>query len=546
MLPDQAYEALIDAVGQENVSREPVVLDGYAWQPTFNYNPELWMERPSAVVLPGSTEEVRQTILVCNEYGLKFKALSTGWCVTAAPWCEGVVILDLRRMNRILEIDEKNMYVVVEPCAIGAQIQAEVMRYGLNIHMIGAGCISSPLASATSFMGHGWDGIYMSYSPRNVLGVEWVLPSGKVLKLGTPGSGLGWFSGDGPGPSLRGIMRGAIGACGGVGVFTKCALKLFNWPGPPVVEAEGLGLDTKTELPQHFKVYLCFLPDWDSFADSMYEIGEAEIGYIINKNALGLLLSVIFPRLTRKIAKRKAIKETVDVLKNEFEIILAGNSEREISYQVEVLEDIISRNGGFLFDLGDNPLVGIFWWGLVRNYAPPILFRPGGQFMTLFGSDDSFDSQVTAARLGERIKKEWLEKDLIYDDLGDTSWMHIFENGMWGHCEVPFIFDPRNRRQVEAVMPEAIESVMASLEKNLGVGMLAMEPLIRKIASPMQGNYNKWQKEFQRIIDPRGAADSALYTGEAEIDLSTIDPNKLQKMTEIIMKNLWTESGPPR
>jgi glycolate oxidase len=78
----------------------------------------------------------------------------------------------------------------------------------------------------------------MSYSPRNVLGVEWVLPDGELLRLGTPGCGEGWFSGDGPGPSLRGIMRGASGAFGGLGVFTACDIKLFKCPGTPAKKAE--------------------------------------------------------------------------------------------------------------------------------------------------------------------------------------------------------------------------------------------------------------------------------------------------------------------
>ncbi len=235
MISDEAYEALQETVGEENVSREPAVLDSYAWQPFLNEDPELWTSRPEVVILPASTEEVQAVVKACGKHGLKFKALCTGWGVHAGPTSEGVVQIDLRRMDRILEIDEKNMYAVVEPYVSGAQLQAEVMKRGLNTHLIGAGPVCSPLASATSMHGVGHDGIYMSYSPRNVLGVEWVLPTGEVLYLGTPGSGMDWFCGDGPGPSLRGIMRGSSGAFGGLGGFTKCALKLSPWPGPTAI-----------------------------------------------------------------------------------------------------------------------------------------------------------------------------------------------------------------------------------------------------------------------------------------------------------------------
>ena len=56
------------------------------------------------------------------------KPASTAWCDTAQALQKGVIVLDLRRMNRILEIDEKNMFAVVEPYVIGAQLQAEVMK----------------------------------------------------------------------------------------------------------------------------------------------------------------------------------------------------------------------------------------------------------------------------------------------------------------------------------------------------------------------------------------------------------------------------------
>ena len=122
VLTDEAYRDLEEAVGPENVSREPGVLDGYAWQPTINDDPAKWVKRPVAVVLPASTEEVQAVVRACNRHSLRFKAFSTGWGVWCGPTYDNVVQVDLRRMNRILEIDEKNMYAVVEPYAIAAQI----------------------------------------------------------------------------------------------------------------------------------------------------------------------------------------------------------------------------------------------------------------------------------------------------------------------------------------------------------------------------------------------------------------------------------------
>ncbi len=123
------------------------------------------------------------------------------------------------------------------------------------------------------------------------------------------------------------------------------------------------------------------LPDWESLGNTFYDIGEAEIGYILNKTATGLLLTVMLPRLTGKLAGYGALRTAVDDLKHDCQIVLAGSSVRELDYQAEVLEEIVRSNGGILLDLGDLPLAGLFWWGFIRNYIPPILFRPGGHFL---------------------------------------------------------------------------------------------------------------------------------------------------------------------
>ena len=104
MLPEEVYKKLEEAVSPENVSQELAVLDGYAWQPSFNVDPDIWIPRPEAVVLPASTAEVQTVVRLCNEHGVKYKPFSTGWGAHAGPTSEGVIQIDLRRMDRILEI----------------------------------------------------------------------------------------------------------------------------------------------------------------------------------------------------------------------------------------------------------------------------------------------------------------------------------------------------------------------------------------------------------------------------------------------------------
>ncbi len=546
MISDEAYRELEEAVGKENASREPAVLDGYAWQPTINDDPKKWVKRPVAVVLPASTQEVQEVVRTCNRHGLKFKAFSTGWGVYSAPTADNVVQIDLRRMDKIIEIDEKNMFAVVEPYVCGAQLQAEAMKRGLNTHIIGAGPVCSPLASATSGWGVGWDGVYMSYSPRNLLGVEWVTPTGEVIRIGTPGSEVGWFCGDGPGPSLRGIIRGSTGALSGLGVFTKAALKLYNWPGPPNMNVDGILLDAMVEIPEHLRFYLLTFPDRKRLADAVYQLGDYELGYLATRTSPGSFIYSFAPHLLKKIARTRALRALLTrTLKYSFVVVLFGNSPGEIDYQEAVLRRILDEHGGMGLDFTKaSPLGSMALMNFLRSTAIPLVFRMGGSFSTALDRNDTWDTQLEWAEVGERIKQKWIDRGGILDDMADNPFMALYENNTWAHCEEIFQFDTRDPKHLESLEPIFVEFSIAAIEQ-------CMEPLsatdarLRKIISPLMGHYNKWQRAISEAFDPAQAADSGMYTGEVDFDLSRIDPQLREKLEQLVASKTWTRSGPP-
>jgi len=282
---EEAYAEMEEAVGPENISKDPAVLDSYACHATYLGVPApgmlrgIWWNRASAVVLPGSTEEVQQIVQICNKYKIRYKAHSTGQYPPAFPQDKDGITIDLRRMNRIIEINEENMYALVEPYVTQAEIFVECMRHGMVPHMIDAGASISPLASITSVGGNGDSSISRGYNERNGLGLEWVLPTGELVRLGSPMTpNAGWFSGDGPGPSLLGAIRGETGAFGTRGIFTKVAIKLYPWHGPK--EFEHGDQPPWFDIKQDWPFSKVIIVKWDNYkreADGLYLIGEAEI-----------------------------------------------------------------------------------------------------------------------------------------------------------------------------------------------------------------------------------------------------------------------------
>jgi glycolate oxidase len=364
-------------------------------------------------------------VRACNRNGLKFKAISTGWGAHNGPSCEDVVLIDLRRMDRIVEIDEDNMFAVVEPYVCGGELQAECWKRGLNTHIVGAGPHASPLAAATSMHGCGNDSISMSTSSRNVLGVEWVLPSGEVVRLGSPGSGDGWFSGDGPGPSLRGIMRGTSGAFGGFGVFTKVALKLYHWPGPETIEGEGMVLDSTGELPGCMRLFNCAFPTEKDSVEAMYGIGEAEIGCIqvrmVTSELTLLMTPHLFPKLVRK--GPAILKLLNEAMPNPFVLLLAGNSPGELDYQVKVLHEIVRACNGVAMDTGHvGPARKLMGMNLLRCTVFPTVFRFGNMFATNLDGNEATDTQNAWAHTMEKDKAGYIRDGGLIDDGGENPY----------------------------------------------------------------------------------------------------------------------------
>jgi glycolate oxidase len=362
-LTKDIYQELEDIVGPDYISDDPAVLDTYIYPQnatSVHLGPyyHVYSPRGGAVLLPATVEEVQAIVRLCNKYKIKFKASSTFWGGMGYPSHDDAVQLDMRRMNRIIQIDRKNMFAVVEPYVIGATLQAEAMKVGLNTHIIGAGASCSPLASAVGFAGAGPDSVYMAKGGENMLGAEWVMPDAELVRTGSLGSGLGWFSGEGPGPGVRGIIRGALGSRGALGVFTKIAIKLYPWPGPASLPVEGTIPAYRTTLPDNITVHSLAFPSWEAWAESAYKIWDAEIGYIVHRQynmfgcdlKLAMIKVLTDPNKTLsdmdELLKDPDIQRQTKAMRYDYELVLAGMTSRDIEWQEKALDEILAETGG--------------------------------------------------------------------------------------------------------------------------------------------------------------------------------------------------------
>lgn len=545
----EAYLLLRDIVGQENITTDPVMMDSYLWQwlgDSVDKKGNCFMPiRPEAVVMPGSTEEVQDVVRACNRHGLKQKAHSTGWISAAAPLTEGVVLIDLRRMNRIVEINTKDMYAVVEPYVSFAQLQAEIMRKGFSCEVNAAGSNCSVLAQATAGFGAGYGNYHMGYGSGTLNGVEWVLPDGEILRMGSLGSGCGWISPDGPGPGLKGIMRGHTGNLGGCGVFTKCAIRIYHWAGPPELEIENITpVQTRLlEYPENLALYYFYFDDYESRAEAICAMGEEDIGYVMGFMSRGLLT----------LAAGDSNAEFVDLRENLFDALpeicfcalLAADSVEELEHQKKVVDRILEETNGGSADIMQNqPLKDIFTLHLLKvgslsahstaGRTAGFLCTPASTALTrrLLGKFES---------LGIELKKKYIEAGHLLDDGGEGGWGTIWDHGHAMYFENMAFWDSPDPESAQAhldlqaeINTETVEklkylSFLGTLVEGLGnmttedlvslrsltaSDLIERGPELAKMHSPyderlgpLLSNCHVWLRRIRGELDPNNSSD---------------------------------------
>jgi len=184
----------------------------------------------SAALLPASVDEIRALLRIANRYRIPLWTVSTGRNFAyggAAPRLAGSVVLDLQRMNRILDVNETLAYALVEPGVSYFDLYAHLREKGYRLW------IDPPAAGWGSVVGNTLErGFgYTDYGDHAAAqcGMEVVLANGDVLRTGMGGIEIGtaWqLYQPGYGPSFDAMFMQS-----NYGIVTKLGVWLM--PAPP-------------------------------------------------------------------------------------------------------------------------------------------------------------------------------------------------------------------------------------------------------------------------------------------------------------------------
>jgi len=449
---DQIYHQLAAIVGKDYVSNSA--------EERFIYSRDQGVQPPKLpdyVVMPDTTDQVQDIVKLANREKIPIVPMGGGLVLSGLTIpLRGGIVLDMKRMNRILEINENSHYAVVEAGTAQGMLEAYLQRNHPQLkHSLPD---APPVATiAGNIVIHGSGHLSQSeggFHSEMVTGLEVVLPTGKVVRLGSCSTVPKWFS-RAPLPDLVGLFLGWNGT---TGVITKVGLKLFPRPAMnDLLVFMSENMDTLTDI----------------------------LSKIINTEMAEDLTIAMAP----KPDYLNGIQMTI--------IALAANSKQEMKIKKNILRDVLNdymerKEAGFLPVPPD--MKAVLMEVPQKNLSRFADLRKGGGFEYV-GAIMPVENIPSACRTGQEIAAKYkIDYSLGARIIGR------------GHSVMFFYAYPFNRadtEDLEKVEKALIDSNKAALEMG-GIPWKAEvsgQQLILKHMDP--GTY-EMMTEIRKLLDPNG------------------------------------------
>lgn len=471
----QIGEKLKAIVGDENFSSAPQALKQYSCD--YSLVPP---KMPSYLVRPKSAEEIVSILKLANEFKMPVTPFSSGvhFYGTTIPSYGGIA-LDLRRMNSILRIDERNRCAMFQAGVTWGQLQEELAKHELMA--LNPLCPHATKSALTSHLEREPMLIPKFEYSDPILAMEVVLPTGEILRTGsasTPGA----LDPDaltslccpfGPGMDFYRLFQGAQGTLG-----------IVTW------------INVKVEyLPKMQELFLIPFESLNDAVENLYLIQRKMIGnecFLLNNLNMANILSEQWP-------------SDFETLRNELPpfilvLVLAGGRRRpeeKIEYEKKTLMKVCPKANMNIISVISPKFKKVLLQRLRKPWPEEIPYwkiRCDGGFEDVF----FITTMNKVPKLTRLVNRIAVRNGYPIDKIG--FYLQPLERARVAHCEYNFFYNPKDSTDVEKIRRLSKEII----EPLINFGAFFSRPYghIADVVYSRSGGYAAALKVIKSILDP--------------------------------------------
>jgi FAD/FMN-containing dehydrogenase len=462
-------DELRDAIGVDKVKDDDVVLAAYASDSSF-----IPFRKPNWVVLPETREDVVEILKLANKHKIPVTAFGRG--VNIAGYgvpSEGGIVMDLRRMDKIIDINTDSGYAVIEPGVTFDQFAVALAKKGFRCPMPTGPGGGSPVG--TYLMRPSQSLVTKRLDP--IVDLEVVLADGTVFNTGSShfphgGSGLRY----GPYPDLSGIFCYAYAT---MGIVTKASVTIY-----PINEANRLNVAAFDNFPAAL-----------DFAKDIINNNIPEHTIIWNFHMGG------WARMNPAWAMADPRKAPEGIPYSTVTTFLSGYEETMISHE-KVMAKVAAKYGGRILsfeEIKNNPNTAGQWGQIFEEYHPNRRTRgghpgmPGGGWMAMW-------VVMAEAEAVKNLEKWVVEK--VWETTGRplNYYVHPFDFGRSIMFRIVLMVPRSDEQMVKKVLAMFGEMTDTALERYGAIPLRHKAYLGNYLE--LTGSYADVLRRIKKALDP--------------------------------------------